>query len=702
MPDADNKHPSVVKLRRLISRRTLTEALERFAALDQDKFALFQTDGKLFAQAGVWEDGEIAALGTRVITGKIPFDRDGYRGHPLQAEGRCVGVLVVKGKASGGVVDLAVRHGLELLLNQAAEKQRLADETLDRYREINLLYRVGETIGATLEPKVIPGMVLKESCQVIDADLGAVIVFDDDDWQIAAAFGQEEATDFEEIVACVVATHRDGERPAIITELPGSTLACGDRIGVSALLWAPLGAAGNMLGGILLGHRAGKKVFTAGEEKLLTALAGQAAVALNNARLFEETRIYAQHLQELNVITREISSSLDVETVLERILHSANDLLGAVAGTLFLVEGPERDLVFRVVKGSKETLTGLRLPAGTGVVGEVANTGQAQIVNRVDADEQWFQGIDTSTGLKTRSIVAVPLLKHNTSIGVLELINKQDGSNFHARDVALLEAFAGQAVVALENARLHQAELVKQRMEQELQLGFEMQSSLIPAGVPTLDGWEFAAWWQPAREVSGDFYDFIPLAKQLGVVVADVADKGVQAALFMALTRSIVRASMTALHEPAESLNQANRLIAADATDGMFVTLCYAQFDTDGRVTYVNAGHNPPLWYRAEIDGFVELTQTGIFMGFETDEPLEQKTVTAAPGDFLMLYTDGVTEAMNAAGDLFGEARLVDVLRTHRNASAKDIRDGILSALDDFIEDTAQSDDITLVIAKRV
>ncbi len=686
----------VLKLRQLIPRRTLAEGLERFAALSNGKFALFQTNGKLFAQAGAWDDGEIPALDTQMSKDAVPFDRHGYRGYPLQAGGSRVGTLVVDAKSGGKVVDQAVRHGLELLLDEAVEKQRLADETLDRHREINLLYQVGETVGTMLEPETIAILGLVESCWGIDNDLGVLVIFDDDDWHTTVTCGSEEAANLDALVAFVVTTYRESEHLVTITDLPGNTSA------YSALLWAPLMVAGNKLGGILLGRQAGKRVFDVGEETLLTAVARQAAVALNNARLFQETRVYARHLRELNVITREITSSLDVETVLERILYYASDLLGAVAGTLFLVQGPERDLVFRVVKGNKKTLTNLRLPAGTGIVGEVANTGRAQIVNRVDANGQWFTEVDASTGFKTQSIVAVPLLKHDMSIGVLELVNKQDGSNFQEQDVKLLETLAGQAVVALENARLHQAELVKQRMEQELQLGFEMQSGLIPAGVPTLDGWEFAAWWQPAREVSGDFYDFIPLAEQLGVVIADVADKGVQAALFMALTRSIVRASMTALHEPAESLRRANRLITADATDGMFVTLCYAQFDVDGRVTYVNAGHNPPLLYRAEVDELVELTRTGVLMGLETDEPLEQKTTSTAPGDILVLYTDGVTEAMNAAQELFGEARLAEALHTHRHASPQDIRDGIMSALDDFIEGAAQSDDIALVIAKRV
>jgi signal transduction histidine kinase len=332
--------------------------------------------------------------------------------------------------------------------DKAIRSRRSAGEPHDPNRELDFLCRLGETIGATLDADLIPGMTLKASLEITDVDLGAVILLEDDSWRVAAA-SEQTGRDFDDLVARVVSAHRDRVRPVVITELPVVLES------YSSLLWAPLVVAEITLGGILLGRRAAKNSFTATEVRLIAALVGQAAAALNNARVLEQSRVYSRHLQELNVITREIFSSLDVETVLERILNSACDLLGAVAGTLFLVDGPERELVFRVVKGSEETLLGRRLPAGTGIVGEVASTRLAQIVNRVELHENWFQGIDAATGLRTRSILAVPLVKEDVSIGVLELINKRDESDFHVRDLAMLEAFAGQAVVALENARLH-------------------------------------------------------------------------------------------------------------------------------------------------------------------------------------------------------------------------------------------------------
>jgi signal transduction histidine kinase len=333
--------------------------------------------------------------------------------------------------------------------DKAIESRRSAVEPPDPDRELDFLYRLGETIGATLDVDLIPGMALKSSLEITDADLGAVLLLEGDGYRVAAA-SERTGKDFEDLVARVVAAHRDSVPPAIITELPDVSES------YRSLLWARLVVADKTLGGILLGRRAAKSSFSTSEVRLIAALVGQAAAALNSARILEQTRVYSRHLQELNAITREISSSLDLETVLERILNSACDLLGAVAGTLFLVEGPEHELVFRVVKGSKATLLGRRLPAGTGIVGKAASTRLAQVVNRVELYDEWFQGIDAATGLKTRSLLAVPLVKEDVSIGVLELINKRDESDFHGRDVAMLETFAGQAVVALENARLHE------------------------------------------------------------------------------------------------------------------------------------------------------------------------------------------------------------------------------------------------------
>jgi serine phosphatase RsbU (regulator of sigma subunit) len=264
-----------------------------------------------------------------------------------------------------------------------------------------------------------------------------------------------------------------------------------------------------------------------------------------------------------------------------------------------------------------------------------------------------------------------------------------------------------QLTEAYEALRAAQARLVEQeKLEHELQLAREVQANLLPRATPRLPGWEFAAHWQPARDVSGDYYDFIPLPSGLGLglVIADVSGKGMPAALFMALTRSIVRASAVSATSPANVINQANQLICADAAGGMFVTLFYAQLDpTTGDLTYVNAGHNPAWLYRAQADQWLELTRTGMALGmlfgFHT---LTQSAIRLDSGDFVFMYTDGLTDVADVQGRQFGAEQLRGLMHEHRRDSTAEIVAALDKTIRRFREGQALFDDITIVIAKRI
>jgi sigma-B regulation protein RsbU (phosphoserine phosphatase) len=235
-----------------------------------------------------------------------------------------------------------------------------------------------------------------------------------------------------------------------------------------------------------------------------------------------------------------------------------------------------------------------------------------------------------------------------------------------------------------------------------------VQASLLPHETPQIPGWEFEARWQPARTVSGDYYDFIPLdGGQLGFVIADVSDKGMPAAVFMALTRSTIRATVNHLPTPADGIAEANRLICVDTADGMFVTLFYAMLDpASGKLTYVNAGHNPPLLCRAGDDGeavpLEELRPTGMALGIVDEFPFEQQTVVLQPGDSILLYTDGVPDASNQGNEQFGMDRLRRVVVEHRSAPVS----GMVAALERSIADltggATQFDDIAILAVKRL
>jgi sigma-B regulation protein RsbU (phosphoserine phosphatase) len=261
----------------------------------------------------------------------------------------------------------------------------------------------------------------------------------------------------------------------------------------------------------------------------------------------------------------------------------------------------------------------------------------------------------------------------------------------------LPKAFAAHAAVAIDNARLHEEEIKQQRMEQELIVARAIQQSLLPLGSPKVPGWQFAAAYRSARVVGGDFYDFCELhgePRRIGVVVADVTDKGVPAAIFMALSRTIIRTMAMSGRGPAEALQRANDLILSDSPTNIWVTAVYAVVD-------VEAGHNQPLLCQAAGNTVAELRARGILLGAFENIELEEQRVDVAPGDALAFYTDGITDALNAAGESFGEARLATVVREASAGGAQEILQALLNAVAEFVEDQEQADDITCVVVKR-
>jgi sigma-B regulation protein RsbU (phosphoserine phosphatase) len=304
--------------------------------------------------------------------------------------------------------------------------------------------------------------------------------------------------------------------------------------------------------------------------------------------------------------------------------------------------------------------------------------------------------------LGLRSILCVPLRIKSEVLGVVYVDNRLQAGIFSHEHLELLTAIASSAARAVDNARLYEVAVDKGRLERELQMAREVQASLLPQETPRASGWEFVARWRPARQVAGDYYDFIACANgQIGLVIADVTDKGMPAALFMALTRSIVRASVDSAHPPADAIVRANRLICADSTRGMFVTLFYALLDPlSGNLTYVNAGHNPPLLYQSAQAKLTELMPTGMALGVLADASFGQRSLRLQRGDMVLMYTDGVTDATDRHMHEFGPERLRQVLLDHRLAPAESVMAGLETALDSFTGPVAAFDDIAMVVVK--
>ena len=234
----------------------------------------------------------------------------------------------------------------------------------------------------------------------------------------------------------------------------------------------------------------------------------------------------------------------------------------------------------------------------------------------------------------------------------------------------------------------------------------KIQASFLPNSIPNIPGWQLAATLEPARETSGDFYDFIPLPDgRLGILIADVADKGTGAALYMAASRTLIRTYAAEYDtQPELVLGAANRRILTDTRADLFVSVFYGILDsTASTLTYCNVGHNPPYLLRSQNDSEAQtLTRTGMALGVIEDVTWEQRTIHLGAGDLLVLYTDGITDAENRQGVFFGEERLLQTIKVHRERSARGVQDALMAEVHKFVGDASQFDDITLMIVKGV
>jgi serine phosphatase RsbU (regulator of sigma subunit) len=408
-----------------------------------------------------------------------------------------------------------------------------------------------------------------------------------------------------------------------------------------------------------------------------------------------------EHLVILYEITRTLNSSLELNTVLENIMDRVIEVTKAERGFLMLHNDITGDLEFRVARGMhRSDLESPEFQVSTTILKTVKESRTPLLTDNAQFDERLMGGGSIMV-LGLRSILCVPILVKDRLIGLVYVDNRLHVGLFNEGHRDLMAAFASQAGTAIENARLYQVAVEKGRMEKELQMAKDIQRGLLPRELPTLPGYEIAADWQSAREVAGDFYDCFELDPQtLGVVIADVSDKGAPAAIFMAVARSLVRSAAISTPTPEAALRQANLTILKDTQSGMFVTVYYSVLRPGGQIVGVSAGHNRPLFYHAASRTHEFLPRGGRPLGWFEELPVKPLAFQLEPGDILVYYTDGLTEAENNRREPFGEDRLVEVVRATANRPASDILQAITTALERFMGDEPPFDDTTLVVIR--
>lgn len=418
------------------------------------------------------------------------------------------------------------------------------------------------------------------------------------------------------------------------------------------------------------------------------------------ADLALSTNLTPEHLKTLYQINMTMNSSLNFDEALNNVIDSMMRATKAERGVLMGVDDQTGELRLLSARG----VTGEKLAEedaySTTIVNQVVSTRQALLTNNAMYDTRITPGQSIiMRGL--RAILCAPMLIQDRLVGVVYVDTSMRTGAFNEADRDLLTAIANQAGITLENARLYGVAVEKGRLDHELQLAREIQLGLLPRRKPDLPGYEVDATWKSAREMAGDFYDYFMLDEDtFGVVIADVSDKGAPSALFMAVARSMIRSHAFAGLSPRDTLAHTNDLILDDAESGMFVTVFHSVFHRDGHSIHINAGHNPTLLYRVSTHEATYLPRGGRAIGWFPDNPLREIEFQLEPGDVLVYYTDGLTDAENPAGQNFGEARLAQSVSESHDRSATEIMAHIIQSVEVFAEGVTPFDDLTLVVVR--
>jgi len=654
---------------------------------------------------------------------------------PLLVNNELLGVLDVQSPQIGafGAAEQSVLETLAAEVTSAIYKTRQVAREQEQAWLTTAQLQVAEAIGRHDERDEMLSAVARLAPMLIGVNLCGFLLWDDDNESYNgatfvgrggaedAAFGNVRLSigDWSALDAAHV-----GRQPLTTTHVPdwlrgrlGDGRAC-------LRLYPLLGSSARNLGLMLVdrdGYDEGcaepgappsiASPFDVRREELVQNVARQTAQGLESAYLRAAQQEEAWVNTALLQVAEAVNSLTDLNEILDTIVRLVPLLVG-VDAVFILVWDEERQLfqagpsygVSTMGRGLVETLEIDRdeflemSPQLAQEFGQPRPPGAGYYAMRVPS---WLE-----TVLNTATAYSFPLMARGRLVGAMIVGLQRDRlgrTPFSTRRINILNGIAQQAATAVVNNQLYRESADRARMQQELDVAQTIQASFLPDGSPHIPGCSVATYWQAARQVGGDFYDFLPLDDdKWGIAIADVADKGVPAALFMALSRTILRAVAFSHNDPAYVLARANEIIAREARSDLFVTVFYGVWDpATERFTYANAGHNPPLLMQPN-GAFQPLLGHGMALGILPEALMKSHSIALRPGETIIFYTDGVTEALNEDFDEFGLERLQVAARAAARQPAAAIVRQITDNIRDHTGQTAQFDDMTLIVLKRL
>lgn len=436
--------------------------------------------------------------------------------------------------------------------------------------------------------------------------------------------------------------------------------------------------------------------FTEEHKQLLTLIASRMAVGIENARLYTRITRQAKTLLLLNEIARELTSILNLDELLKRVGELLSRLIDFQMFSILLLDPAGETLQHRFSLRFQENIHLKNdIPSGKGIVGAAAEQRQAILVRDVKKDPRYIE-----TNPETRSELAVPLIYKDNVIGVLDLEHTKRGffTDDHLRTTTTL---AAQIAIAIENARLYeQIARQERRLERDLAMARELQFRLLPQARPKMNNLEIAAKFSPARAIGGDLYDFLSYSNsRTAIAIGDISGKGAPAAIYAALVSGILRSHAPMEPAPAEMLAAVNYSLAERRIDGQFVSLIYAVWDDANLTLQVsNSGLPRPVYCHKGKTQLIEAT--GLPLGLFDDAEYDEFTFQAEPDDVFVFFSDGILDATNKAGDLFGRTRLENIIAECAENSAESMVKSIFKAAAEHASGVETFDDETVVAIK--
>lgn len=452
---------------------------------------------------------------------------------------------------------------------------------------------------------------------------------------------------------------------------------------------------------------------------IIQGIAQLTATAAENIRLSEARQEEAYISTILLQVAQEVVSNKELDEILDSIVTLLPRIVGINNCVLYMIDQQTQSIIPKYYSINVKTgllsdeLANLTYQLGDfPIIDELLTTQQALInpliteLNPSDWDlilvDENYQSNSDPMLKKNKLIFAIPLIV-NGEVSAVLLADERTYSPRRKKRFELINGIAKQATLAIQNDIYNQNLILNERLNREFQLAREIQKTFLPEELPKIQGYESHVLWKTARQVGGDFYDIFPLSnKDYGILIADVSDKGLAASLYMAVTRTVLRLVATEQHSPAVTLEKVNDFLMDNSQKGLFVTIFYGILNTEtGVFRYTNAGHNPPYLINNDTGSLIELPHGDIAIGVMPDIKLHEYDLQIDPGDYLLMHTDGVTEAFNPAGNFFGESRYKKILSRNAGISPEKLLEKIEAELTRFRQTSSLGDDTTLLAVRR-